>query len=136
MGLYSIKDAHGTQDRTNFPQSSFSPCCERQLVPVTTFLSLFKMSYFEWWIKEEWLARCLKMSLKIDILLKYSIKAFKSSFCKIYMPIFIIVNIHWFDQWMLESWTISSLGLLFFFKTYCFWMLILIIRQIKHIICV
>ena len=40
MSLYSINDALGTQDLTDFPQSSFAACCERQLEPVTTFLSL------------------------------------------------------------------------------------------------
>ena len=45
MGFDSIKDAFGEQDRINFPQSSFAPCCERQLVPVTTFLSVFTICH-------------------------------------------------------------------------------------------
>ena len=38
--FYCFKGALGGQNNTNFPQSSFVPCAEKQLVPVTTFLSV------------------------------------------------------------------------------------------------
>ena len=40
IGPYTMKDTIWTQGRPNFPQSSFAACCERQLVQVSTFLSL------------------------------------------------------------------------------------------------
>ena len=42
MGLCNFKDVLEDQDSINSPQSRFAPCCERQLVPVTTFLTVFE----------------------------------------------------------------------------------------------